>query len=225
MTAGAAAETTPWPESIFRDPGDRRHPGGGGAWLRLIDRAETIDLPVHRWHGPMLPEEADLLGSIASPVLDVGCGPGRHAAALARAGVRALGIDTSSAAVHAARRRGATAIQVSVFGPVPNPGTWATLLLLDGNVGIGGDPVRLLQRLTELAAPGGRVLVEVEPPGRRSRRFRARVQHDDGLGPGFPWASVGATDIRTIADVAGLRTREVRQAGERWFAELHKSWR
>ena len=217
MTASAAAGTTPWPESIFRDAGDAR--------LRLIDRAESIDLPVRRWHGPMLPEEADLLESITSPVLDVGCGPGRHAAALARAGVRAVGIDTSAAAVHAARRRGAMAIQVSVFGPVPNPGTWATLLLLDGNIGIGGDPVRLLRRIRELAAPGGRVLVEVEPPGRRSRRFRARVQHDNSVGPGFPWASVGATDVHTIADVAGLRTIQVRQAAERWFAELEKPWR
>lgn len=216
MTPSAAAETTPWPESIFRHAGDAR--------LRLVDRAEMIDLHVRRWHGPVLPEESDLLESITSPVLDVGCGPGRHAAALARGGFRALGIDTSAAAVHAARRRGAMAMQESVFGPVPNPGTWATLLLLDGNIGIGGDPVRLLRRIGELAAPGGRALVEVGPPGSRSRRFRARVQHSGGVGPGFPWASVGATDIHTIADVAGLRTTQVREAGERWFAELEKPW-
>lgn len=216
MTASAAAEATSWPESIFRAAGDAR--------LRLVDRAEWIDLPLRRWHGPMLPEEADLLQSITSPVLDVGCGPGRHAAALARSGVRALGIDTSAAAVHAARRRGATAIQVSVFGPVPDPGRWATLLLLDGNIGIGGDPVRLLRRMGELAAPGGRVLVEVGRPGSGSRRFRARVHHNGGVGPGFPWASVGATEIPTIAHVAGLRTTEVREAGERWFADLEKPW-
>lgn len=218
--SSAAAESPPWPESIFCGSGDP-----GDARLRLVDPTETIDLPVRRWHGPMLPEEADLLGSIRSPVLDVGCGPGRHAAALTCAGFRALGIDTSAAAVHAARRRGAMAIEVSVFGAVPGPGTWATLLLLDGNIGIGGDPVRLLKRIRELAAPGGRALVEVEPPGRRSRRYRARVQHGNGVGPGFPWASVGATDIPMIAEAAGLRTTEVREAGDRWFAELEKPWR
>jgi SAM-dependent methyltransferase len=170
----------------------------------------------------MLPEEVKLLESVTSPVLDVGCGPGRHSATLARAGHNALGIDTSAAAVRRARERGAKALQVSVFGPVPNAGRWATVLLLDGNIGIGGNPVRLLQRVLQLSAPGGRVLVEVDPPGSESRRFHARVQHAGGVGPGFPWACVGAGGIRRIADSAGLRTIEVMRGGERWFAELEK---
>jgi len=213
---GAVAEPAPWPEAIFR--------GGPSteARLHLFDTADAITLPLQRWHGPMPPEEVALLESVSGPVLDVGCGPGRHAAALARAGYQALGIDTSVAAVRAARQRGAKALQLSVFGPVPNAGLWATVLLLDGNIGIGGDPVRLLKRVHQLSAPGGRVLVEVDPPGSESRRFRARVQHAGGVGPGFPWARVGAGGIRAIATSGGLRTLEVARGGERWFAELEK---
>jgi SAM-dependent methyltransferase len=214
VTESAVATSTPWPEAIFQDSRTAR--------LRLLETAEMINLPVHRWHGPMPPEEVALLESIASPVLDVGCGPGRHAAALARAGIEALGIDTSIAAVTAARRRGAKALKVSVFGPVPHPGRWATVLLLDGNIGIGGDPVALLRRIRQLAAPGGRVLVEVDPPHSQSRRFHARVQHAGGLGPGFPWACVAATGIGRISESAGLGVVEITKGGERWFAELEK---
>ena len=219
MIAGAVAETAPWPEAIFRGSPSTE------ARLHLFDTAEVITLPLHRWHGPMLQEEIALLESVSSPVLDVGCGPGRHAAALARAGHQALGIDTSAAAVRAARQRGARALQLSVFGPVPKAGRWATVLLLDGNIGIGGDPVRLLKRVHQLSAPGGRVLVEVDPPGSESRRFYARVQHAGGVGPGFPWARVGAGGIRGIAASGSLRTVEVVRGGERWFAELEKPLR
>jgi SAM-dependent methyltransferase len=67
-------------------------------------------------------------------VLDVGCGPGRHIAALVGAGQIALGISVSAAAVMAARRRGAPARRVSILAPVPGAGWWMTALLLDGNI-------------------------------------------------------------------------------------------
>lgn len=214
MTPSAVAESEPWPDTLFRD---RAH-----ARLHPVDGTDRIHLPVNRWHGPMLPEDVLLLATIESPVLDVGCGPGRHAAALARAGCYALGVDTSVAAIAAARQRGANALQMSVFGPVPGAGRWATVLLLDGNIGIGGDPARLLRRVRHLAAPAGRILVELEPPGHESRRFEAQVQYAGGIGPRFPWACLSASAIRGVADSAALGTIDVWKGGERWFAELEK---
>jgi SAM-dependent methyltransferase len=139
------AELEAWPEAILSGPGD--------ACLRVVDTDESIHLPVQRWHGPVPGEEARLLDLVVSPVLDIGCGPGRHTAALIRAGHSALGIDTSASAVRAARRRGGPATCASVFGAVPRAGTWSTALLLDGNIGIGGDPVGLLRRVHELLRP------------------------------------------------------------------------
>jgi SAM-dependent methyltransferase len=210
----SAAETAAWPDVILGRPAD--------ASLRLVDSGEIVSLPVRRWHGPVLAEEAAVLARAKSPVLDVGCGPGRHAAALRRFGHRVLGIDSSSAAVRAARRRGADAINVSVFGPVPDSGTWGTALLLDGNIGIGGDPIRLLRRIHELLAPGGMVLVEVDRPEVESRRFHARVQHAGGSGPGFPWAFVGAAAIASVSARAGFTAEDVWTSGDRWFAELRR---
>ena len=85
-----------------------------------------------------------------------------------------------------ARRRGAAVLEADVFGPLPGEGRWATCLLFDGTIGIGGDPTRLLARCRELTGPGGRVLAEVEPPGtglapphrlvRAGRRPQARLR-------------------------------------------------
>lgn len=203
-----------WPDGVLAYPSD--------ASLRVLGSTELMPLPVQRWHGPVLAEELTILGRVRSPVLDIGCGPGRHAAALSRFGHKALGIDTSPAAVMAARRRGAPAIIVSVFGSVPNAGEWASALLLDGNIGIAGDPVRLLTRVRELLLPGGRVFVEVDPPTVASRRFRAQVLHAGGSGPGFPWARVGAGAITAVAAEAGFGTQHVWGEGGRWFAELRR---
>ena len=88
----------------------------------------------------------------------------------------ALGVDSSPRAVAEARARGAIALCRSVFDPLPGEGRWGSVVLLDGNVGIGGDPVALLARARRLMAPGGVALVEVEPPGRPSQRLRVRLE-------------------------------------------------
>jgi 2-polyprenyl-3-methyl-5-hydroxy-6-metoxy-1,4-benzoquinol methylase len=51
------------------------------------------------WCGDEVPGDGGLLDRCAGPTLDVGCGPGRLAAALMRRGHPALGIGVSVAAV------------------------------------------------------------------------------------------------------------------------------
>jgi glycosyltransferase A (GT-A) superfamily protein (DUF2064 family) len=193
-----------------------------GARLLFHD-GSAIDLPIRRWLGEALADEELVLDRAEGPVLDVGCGPGRYAAALLRCGVPALGIDPAPAAVALARRRGAVVLQRSVFDPLPRSGAWATALLLDGNIGIGGDPIRLLGRLQALLRPGGRALVEVDPPaaglaGVAGRRARLEVR---GMaGPWFRWSTVGAGTIPRLAFDAGFELQDVWEAGGRWFAQL-----
>ena len=118
-----------------------------------------------RWLGEAAAEDERLLDQAVGPVLDIGCGPGRHVLALARRGVDCLGIDVTPSAVRLARSRGATVVEGSIFDPVPRAGIWATGLLLDGNIGIGGDPVALLTRVASVLRPGARILVELGSPG------------------------------------------------------------
>ena len=225
MTAPLASgplASGPWPDAVLGRP-PAGAPGRPARTRLMVVGApgpETIDLPVDRWHGPVLAAEAAVLERALDPVLDVGCGPGRHVEALVAAGRQALGIDVSEAAVAATRSRGGSAVLTSVFGPVPEAGRWGSALLFDGNIGIGGDPERLLRRLHELIRSGGTVLAEVEPPHVPSRRFWARVDHAGRVGPRFAWARVGAGRIARAASRSGFVAREVWCDDGRWFAEL-----
>jgi SAM-dependent methyltransferase len=150
----------------------------------------------------------------------VGCGPGRHLAALARRGVPALGIDPSPAACAVARAHGVIVVRGSVFGPVPAAGEWRTALLLDGNLGIGGVPTRLLRCVTRLVRHGGAIIVELDRPGDGVRRARVRLQCGDVCSAPFPWAFVSADAIDGLAARAGLLVTDRLVAGGRWFARL-----
>jgi SAM-dependent methyltransferase len=178
---------------------------------------EAIELPVGRWRGPPDDVELALLDTLADPVLDVGCGPGRIVAALGAAGRPARGVDPSPAAVAEAVRRRAPVLARSVFGPLPGEGRWATVLLLDGSIGIGGDPEALLNRARRLVRPGGEVVAEVEPPGVSTGPTTARLASARGQSAWFAWARVGADGFEALAVAAGLRTVVLDAAGERWF--------
>jgi SAM-dependent methyltransferase len=162
---------------------------------------------------------------MAGPVLDVGCGPGRFVVGLAHRGTVALGVDPAPAAVALCRSKGAPVLQKSVFDPLPGQGRWRTVLLADGNIGIGGDPERLLRRCRDLLADDGTVVVEVEPPSCASagwRPYRARLERGPACGPWFNWAVVGADAIAGLARAAGLRLLRLEPipAEGRWFAHL-----
>jgi SAM-dependent methyltransferase len=179
-----------------------------------------IELDVGSWSAEADAVEQRLLSTVRGPVLDIGCGPGRLVVALAERGVPALGVDASPAAVHQAVERRAAALVRSVFDPLPGTGRWATALLMDGNVGIGGDPERLLSRTAELLHPGGRAVVETAPPGVGTRCFQARVERGDEVSGWFPWATVGADAVAELASSAGLEVADLTVDDGRWFAEL-----
>jgi SAM-dependent methyltransferase len=171
--------------------------------LRTAD-GRALPLNVSRWCGPTDAADEQLLGFCRGPVLDVGCGPGRLTVALADRGIPALGVDISRAAVARARQAGARALHCSVFDPLPREGRWATVLLADGNIGIGGRPGRLLHRCAQLLAPDGQLLVEAEP-GNVDEELTAWLEHPDGRrGPVFPWALMGTAALLQAATDAGL---------------------
>lgn len=165
---------------------------------------QALALDLARWNAPATAEEQEVLGTVDGPVLDLGCGPGRLVLDLAARRVMALGIDSSPDAVDLARRRGAAVLQRNLFGRLPGEGRWATALLFDGNVGIGGDPVRLLARCRALISPQGRVVVEVGPPATGWRPLSARLHHDGRRSASFAWALVGADAIGELAGRARL---------------------
>lgn len=155
--------------------------------------------------------------------IDVGCGPGRLVGALTSRQIPAMGIDVSREAVRQTRIRGALALRRDVFSTFPGEGTWAYALLADGNVGIGGDPVRLISRLADVLAPGGRVIAEVADDGAGLVRGRRQLRVDGRLSAHFDWAVVGLDAIEKVASGAGMRVLSVTSAGGRHAATMARS--
>lgn len=208
--------------------------GFDGAYARRGDVHWLVEtggrrtrLPLRRWHGQAEPAVRALVDRCTGPAVDVGCGPGRVAAELAARGLISFGLDTSAAAVRLTRRRGAAALRRNVFDPLPGEGRWANVLLVDGNIGIGGDPLILLRRCAQLLRAGGTVLVELDPPGSGLWRGRAHVTRDPAAAPSreagqFRWARVGVDAAAGLAAEAGLRLRAVFTVDARWFGELER---
>ena len=151
--------------------------------------------------------------------IDIGCGPGRLVAEIVARQVPAMGIDVSSEAIRQTRGRGALALRRDVFGVIPGQGRWAYALLADGNLGIGGDPVRLLARLRQVLTADGTVIAEVAAAGTGLVHEHRRLRVEGRLSAHFEWAVVGLDAINEIAAKAGLRVVETRSAGGR-----HAAW-
>lgn len=196
------------------------HALAGTAWP-VIEHADGSRTPlqVDSWLH-VRPGDASIVDRCSGPTLDVGSGPGRLTVALAERGIPALGIDVTPYAVHLARAAGALTLLRDVFGRVPGAGRWMTVLLADGNIGIGGDPVVLLRRVSELLTPRGQALIEVQPPGSALRREQIRLRHGSQTSAWFPWAYVGVDQIAELARNAGLSAAETWSADGRWFTSL-----
>lgn len=194
----------------------------GGDLLYLRDPSGGhIAMDVSRWNADADDADLTLLASVTGPLLDVGCGPGRMVRAAQHLGLEALGIDVSLAAIELASRLGGAVIQGSIFDRVPAEGTWQTVLLVDGNVGIGGDIPALLTRCRELLCPTGEIVVEVHGEPDRLRHYLGEVVDTHGRRSArFPWAEVGRNSLAALLPAIGLRLAQSWEIDGRSFCRL-----
>ncbi len=194
---------------------------------RVVDRrGAEVSMQLQRWIAPAEHDDHDLLARCEGSTLDVGCGPGRMVAALVQRGVLAMGIDISPLAVALTQQRGGTAICRDVYADVPGAGRWDHLLLADGNIGIGGDPVRLLSRCRELIAADGTVLLDVAHWGSGFERHDIRFEIEGAPSDWFPWSWVGLDALAAVASAAGFRVSACWPAdvAERSASGEHAGW-
>lgn len=183
---------------------------------------ESAALPAARWRGDPDPGDLELLSRCVGTTVDIGCGPGRMTYALLCRGVAALGIDVLHEAIVQTRARGGMALHRDVFSTLPGEGRWTTALLADGNIGIGGNPVRLLRRVNDLLQPSGRVVVDLAEPGGAVRTHVISLEVRGVVSRPFPWAVVPADQLELLAEASALRVLELTSHQGRWFAHLEK---
>jgi len=217
--AGDNPTARPWSDDLY---GDALRAGRGPLYLRRAD-GWLLPLEVERWCAGADAVDLEVVRRCEGAVLDVGCGPGRLVAALAAQGRRALGIDVSAAAVDHTVRVGGQALRRSVFEAVPGEGHWGTALLIDGNLGIGGDPSALLRRVAQLIAPDGLLIAETVTDLDVDERVRVRVADGRGAtGTPFLWARLGAPALFRYAARAGWRPEDQWTTDGRSFVALRR---
>lgn len=205
---------------------------GERCWIRHED-GQIRALPAHQWLGTRCRSDATagsddtdevfdeaVTQMCTGPTIELGCGPGRLVARLFRRGIPALGIDRSAVAIRLAGRGGAPVLLGDVFEPLPAMGLWQTVLLVDGNVGLGGDPRRILARAAELLARGGRCVAEFDVEAIGIRAGWVRLETASDVGPWFRWATVGVDSAASLAAQVGLTLSNVSLVGGRVIATL-----
>ena len=189
---------------------------GGGS-----EPGGAAPMDVSRWHADADVADLSLLRSVTGPVLDIGCGPGRMVRAAMDLGIEALGIDVSPTAIEVATESGLSVLLGSVFGELPLEGQWQTALLVDGNIGIGGDVTTMIVRCDELLAADGEIVVETHPDAWRDRTYTGRLVDTHGRqSDPFPWAEIGVDALIARAAAIGLGSRQVWQLDGRTFCRL-----
>ncbi|MCG7595173.1 class I SAM-dependent methyltransferase [Mycobacterium sp. PSTR-4-N] len=195
---------------------------GERCWVRRDD-GRVSRLPVHNWLGGRHADDrfdTAVVDMCEGPTIDLGCGPGRLVSYLVQRGVPALGVDLSPTAVRLARSSGAPALHRDLFEPLPGTGRWQTVLLADGNIGLGGDPARVLRRAAELLRSGGRCLAEFDSAAIGIDVGWVRLESSSTIGPWFKWASVGIDSMPALAAEVGLAVAGIRHIGTRVIATL-----
>jgi SAM-dependent methyltransferase len=181
----------------------------------------TVELDIQRFRDAPSRSERRFLKRLTGPILDIGCGPGRAAAYLCQRDVPAMGLDANADLVALARLNGALCVHQSTFDPVPFEGRWQQVLLLDGNIGIGGDPAKLLERLRRILVPGGQALIEVGRSG-SSRQMIVREHASGKVGEPFAWATLTMSGLDELIAGLGWRCEYVYEIDDRLVVELKR---
>jgi SAM-dependent methyltransferase len=150
------------------------------------------------------------------PVLDLGAGAGRTALYFQERGLPVTAVDASPGAVEVCRRRGVADVRLGDVNDPPPDRPWGAVLLLCGNLGLGGSfegSRSLLTRLAELVAPGA-VLVgdSVTPAG--SPQVELRIRYKDLITPWWPQHNIPAGQIAALVEGTGWTIEKHLQDGE-----------
>ena len=119
-----------------------------------------------------------------------------------------------------ARRSGAPVLLRDLFDPLPGPAGGRRVLLADGNVGLGGDPWRVLRRAAEADQRDRPLRRRIRGRRRRVRSSWVRLESSDNIGPWFRWASVGIDYAASLAREVGLAVIGIHPIGDRVVATL-----
>ncbi|MFC6974999.1 class I SAM-dependent methyltransferase [Halomicroarcula sp. GCM10025709] len=223
----------------------------GGDAFEVIERDDGfVECPA----GPELyfstPDEWSALGHAAvewaeGHVLDVGCGPGRHALALQERGHDVTGIDLSPGAIGVARDRGVEDVQrYDVADAADLDGLFDSAVLLGNNFGLVGSAERapeVLGSLAEATTDAATLIassldpLDTDDPAHlnyheRNRdrdrlpgRIRIRTRYRQYIGEWHDYLHAAPETMRDLVEETRWTVDAVEREGPRYVAKLHKA--
>ena len=161
------------------------------------------------------PEERALLSMVTDgPVLDLGAGAGRSALHLLQRGLRVAAVESSPGAAEVCRRRGVQDVRQQDLNDPPADQPWRVILLLCGNLGLGGSwdgNRRLLGRLAEVSAPDATLNADsIEYTGRAE--IGLRIRYGQTVTPWWRQRNVGAGEVEALVEGTGWRIEQHRRS-------------
>ena len=139
------------------------------------------------------------------PALDLGAGAGRASLWLQAQGIDVTAVDSSPGAVAVCRARGVTDARVGDLLDPPTDRPWRLILLLCGNLGLGGTfdgNRRLLRRLAEVAAPDALLVGDTVDPGGPSE-IGLRIRYRGSATPWWRQCNVPVDEIEALVEGTG----------------------
>ena len=178
-------------------------------------------------------------------MLDVGAGAGRHTLEAQARGLEVVAVDISPGAVDVCRLRGVRDVRLLSLDEVgPDLGTFDTVLMMCGNLGLAGSAKRtqaLLSRLQGMTSERGRVVFDSVDPhvggdeadaayearnrerGRMPGEVTIRIRYRERTTPWFDLLCVSPAELRALLPGTGWRLACV-MPGEPpdWYGVLEK---
>ena len=152
------------------------------------------------------PWERELLALVtAGPVLDLGAGAGRAALHLQAQGLEVTAVEVSPAAAEVCRRRGLRDVREGDLNEPPSDRAWKAVLLLCGNLGLGGSwegNRQLLRRLAEVAADDA-VLIGDSVTVEGRTELGLRIVYDGLATPWWRQRNVRADEVPALVEGTG----------------------
>lgn len=150
--------------------------------------------------------DRELLSTIKSgPVLDLGAGAGRASLYLQARGLAVTAVESSPGAAEVCRHRGIRDVRIADLNDPPVDPPWTTILLLCGNLGLGGSwegNRRLLTRLAQITAPGALLVGDsVNYQGRAE--IGLRIRYRDVVTPWWRQRNIAAHEVPALVDGTG----------------------
>ncbi|MEL6570703.1 MAG: methyltransferase domain-containing protein [Pseudomonadota bacterium] len=191
------------------------------------------------------PDEAAGLAGAKGPLLDIGCGAGRHLLWAQTQGMVATGIDVSPGAVACAKARGCLEVIAGDMAIVDlGERRFATATLFGNNIGIGGTwdgTGDLLRAIGRVMQPEGRLILtslnvtRTDSPqhlayhaqnraaGAPLGELTMRIHYKASVDPWIKWFHPQPEELRAIAQEAGWHVADLVEhpngfywAGLRW---------